>query len=78
MAVHDAIQFAGPGAEIAVVVDEELYYVLEAPVLRVGARFVPNPGRAALEVQLHANVNRIAAAVRRSLEKSTVEVGGDV
>ncbi len=76
--VHDAIQFAGPGAEIAAMVQEELFDVLEAPVLRVGARFVPNPGSAALEAQVYPSVDRIVSAVRRTLGKPAAEVGGDV
>ena len=76
--VHDAVQFAGPGAEIAAIVHEELFDVLEAPVQRVGARFVPNPGSAALEAQVYPSVDRIVSAVRRALGKSTVEASRDV
>ena len=76
--VHDAVQFAGPGAEIAAIVHEELFDVLEAPVQRVGARFVPNPGSAALEAHVYPSVDRIVSAVRRALGKSTVEASRDV
>jgi pyruvate dehydrogenase E1 component beta subunit len=76
--VHDAVQFAGPGAEIAATIQEALFDVLEAPVLRVGARFVPNPGQPALEAQVYPNVDKIVAAVRRTLGKPTVEASGDV
>jgi len=41
--VHDAVQFAGPGAEVAAILQKELFGELLAPVERVGARFVPNP-----------------------------------
>lgn len=70
--VHDAVQFAGPGAEIVATVQEELFDVLEAPVQRVGARFVPNPGATALEAQIYPDVDRITAAVRRTLKKEAV------
>jgi len=76
--VHDAVQFAGPGAEVAAIVHEELFDVLEAPVQRVGARFVPNPGSAVLEAQVYPSVDRIVSAVRRALGKSAVEASGDV
>ena len=66
--VHDAVQFAGPGAEIAATVQEELFDVLKAPVGRVGARFVPNPGATALEAQVYPSVDRIVAAVRQTLK----------
>ena len=36
-------QFAGPGAEIAAILQSELFGELAAPVERVAARFVPNP-----------------------------------
>jgi acetoin:2,6-dichlorophenolindophenol oxidoreductase subunit beta len=71
--VHDAVQFAGPGAEIAATVQEELFDVLKAPVGRVGARFVPNPGAPALEAQVYPNVDRIVAAVRRTLKTPTAQ-----
>jgi len=76
--VHDAVQFAGPGAEIVATVQEELFDVLEAPVMRVGARYVPNPGATALEAQVYPSVDRIATAVRRTLEKAPSEGSRDV
>jgi pyruvate/2-oxoglutarate/acetoin dehydrogenase E1 component len=41
--VHGATRFAGPGAEIAATVTEELFEDLAQPVVRLGARFVPTP-----------------------------------
>ena len=76
--VHDAVQFAGPGAEIAAIVHEELFDVLEAQVGRVGARFIPNPGNPALEAQIYPSVDKIVGAVRRTMGESPVEVAGDV
>src|SRR6201990_859413 len=46
--VHDAVQFAERGAEIAAILATELFGELAAPVERLGARFVPNPAAAAL------------------------------
>lgn len=66
--VHDAVAFAGPGAEIAATIEHELFRELAAPVERVGARFVPNPAVPALEAQVYPDVARIVAAVRRTLD----------
>ena len=40
---HEATQYAGPGAEIAARVSEELFGDLLGPVLRVGGLFTPVP-----------------------------------
>ena len=66
--VHDAVRFAGPGAEIAATLQEELWSTLAAPVARLGARFVPNPAAPVLEAEIYPNAARIAAAVRKTLE----------
>jgi 2-oxoisovalerate dehydrogenase E1 component len=47
--VHDAVQFCGPGAEIAAALGAQLFGELAAPVARLGASFVPVPQAAALE-----------------------------
>ncbi|HZQ57893.1 MAG TPA: transketolase C-terminal domain-containing protein [Acidimicrobiales bacterium] len=68
--VHDAVQFAGPGAEVAAVLQQELFGVLTAPVGRVGARFVPNPAPPVLESQVYPNAARIAAAAQKAVQWS--------
>src|SRR5262249_34928911 len=68
--VHDAVQFAGPGAEIAAILQSELFGELAAPVERVGARFVPNPAAAALEAQVYPSPARIVKAAQRTLDKA--------
>ncbi|WP_007514123.1 alpha-ketoacid dehydrogenase subunit beta [Pseudofrankia saprophytica] len=73
--VHDAVQFAGPGAEIASILHSELFGVLAAPVERVGARFVPAPAAPALESQIYPSAERIVAAVGRTLRGATVKAG---
>ncbi|MDT3445790.1 transketolase C-terminal domain-containing protein [Pseudofrankia sp. BMG5.37] len=73
--VHDAVRFAGPGAEIASILHSELFGVLEAPVERLGARFVPNPGPSALESQVYPSADRVIAAVQRTLAPATVRAG---
>jgi pyruvate/2-oxoglutarate/acetoin dehydrogenase E1 component len=74
--VHDAVQFAGPGAEIAATIQKELFGELAAPVERVGARFVPSPGGARnLEAEVYPSADRIAAAVKRTVEFDNAKVG---
>jgi pyruvate dehydrogenase E1 component beta subunit len=68
--VHDAVQFAGPGAEIVAILQAECFDELAAPVERVGARFVPTPAAAALEAQIYPSPTRIVAAAQRTLEKA--------
>ncbi|MCV7032090.1 alpha-ketoacid dehydrogenase subunit beta [Mycobacterium sherrisii] len=63
---HDAVQFAGPGAEIAAILSAELFGELAAPVERVGARFVPTPAAPALEARMYPTPERIAEAARRT------------
>src|SRR5918911_917251 len=63
--VHDAVQFAGPGAEIAAILSSQLFGELAAPIERVGARFVPNPAAPALDAQVYPSPERIVAAAQR-------------
>ncbi len=65
--VHDAVQFAGPGAEIVATLQAEAFDYLAAPIQRVAARFVPAPAAAALEAQLYPSPARIVAAVQTTL-----------
>jgi pyruvate dehydrogenase E1 component beta subunit len=70
--VHDAVQFAGPGAEVAAILSTELFGELAAPIERVAARFVPNPAAAALEAQVYPSPARIVAAAQRTCERANV------
>jgi pyruvate/2-oxoglutarate/acetoin dehydrogenase E1 component len=70
--VHDAVQFAGPGAEIAAILQSELFGELAAPIERVAARFVPNPAAAALEAQVYPTAARIVEAAQRTLDRAKV------
>lgn len=70
--VHDAVQFAGPGAEIAAILHSELFGELAAPIERVAARFAPNPAAPVLEAQVYPSPDRIVAAVRRTLERAKI------
>ena len=60
---HEATQFAGPGAEIAARVSEELFSELLGPVLRVGGLFTPQPF--AKTLNRHPTGDRIEAKVKQ-------------
>ena len=74
--VHDAVQFAGPGAEIVATLQAECFGQLAAAIERVAARFVPTPAAAALEAQLYPSPARIVAAVQRTFQTSGADVHG--
>lgn len=65
---HEAVTAFGIGAEIAAHVSEHAFRVLAAPVLRVGADFMPVPFARSLEREYLPGVADIVAAVRRSLQ----------
>ncbi len=73
---HHAVQFAGPGAEIAAILSAELFGRLEAPVERVGARFVPTPAAAALEAAALPSPALLVEAALRTLRPSTASAHG--
>ncbi len=65
MVVHEAVRTAGSGAEIAARIQEEAFYDLEAPILRVGALDVPLPQHVLLEAMCIPSVDRIADEARK-------------
>lgn len=68
--VHDAVQFAGPGAEIVATLQSECFDRLAAPIGRVGAPFVPTPAAPNLEALIYPSATRIAAAAHKTLERA--------
>jgi pyruvate/2-oxoglutarate/acetoin dehydrogenase E1 component len=60
--VHQARGFLGPGAEIAALLQEQLFKKLLRPVLRVAPPFVPVPASPALEQAYYPSVADIVAA----------------
>lgn len=62
--VHQAVQRGGFGAEIAAVVQEELFGVLSAPVLRVAGKNTPVPYATELETFHIPSVGEIVDAIR--------------
>ena len=65
--VHEAPSFVGLGSEIAARLSEELYYEMEAPVLRVTGFDTPYPPSRVEEDYL-PDLDRVLHAVDRSLE----------
>jgi acetoin:2,6-dichlorophenolindophenol oxidoreductase subunit beta len=61
---HAAVGVAGPGAEIAAMINEELWGTLERPVARLGAAPAPVPFAPELEAHYYPTAASIAAAVR--------------
>jgi pyruvate dehydrogenase E1 component beta subunit len=64
--VHEAPSYVGLGAEIAARVSEELYYEMEAPVLRVTGFDTPYPP-SRLEEEYLPDLDRVLHTVDRSL-----------
>ncbi|HUD28813.1 MAG TPA: alpha-ketoacid dehydrogenase subunit beta [Novosphingobium sp.] len=67
MVVHEAVKEHGVGAEIASVVNEELFGKLKAPVKRLGASFCPVPFSKPLETAFVPNPATIGEAARAIL-----------
>ncbi len=66
--VHEAVQAFGVGAEIAATLADEGFDDLDAPVVRVGAPFMPVPFAKSLEQGYNIGVAGIVSALRRTLE----------
>ena len=64
--VHEASTFLGLGSEIAATLQQECFYHLEAPVLRVGGYNLPYPP-SKLEEEFLPDLDRVLDAVDRSL-----------
>lgn len=64
---HEAVRAFGVGAEIAARIAEDAFDELDAPVMRVGAPFMPVPFTGALESRYMVNAEGIIAAVRKTV-----------
>ncbi|HUF40615.1 MAG TPA: alpha-ketoacid dehydrogenase subunit beta [Verrucomicrobiae bacterium] len=62
--VHEAVEQSGIGAEIVARVQQEAFYYLDSPILRLAAPFAPVPASPNLEREFLPNKERITAAVR--------------
>jgi pyruvate dehydrogenase E1 component beta subunit len=67
--VHEGFLYAGIGAEIAARIQEACFDVLQAPVLRVANRDVPQPYSTKLEQLVVPSPERIVQAVRQVMER---------
>lgn len=67
--LHEAVKQFGTGAEIACNLSADLFGVLKAPIERLGGAFSPVPMARALEQEWIPNMDKIEAAVRRTLKR---------
>jgi pyruvate dehydrogenase E1 component beta subunit len=67
--VHEGFLFAGVGAEITARIQEACFDILQAPVLRVANRDVPQPYATNLEKLVFPSPDRIIGAVRQVMER---------
>ena len=66
---HEAVMTFGIGAEIAATIAHEGFDELDAPVLRVGAPFMPSPFAPSLEEPFMPNAKDVIAAVHQLVQK---------
>jgi pyruvate dehydrogenase E1 component beta subunit len=65
--VHEAVEQGGVGAEIIARVQQEAFFYLDSPVLRVAAPFAPVPAGPTLEKVFIPGKERIVEAARRAI-----------
>jgi acetoin:2,6-dichlorophenolindophenol oxidoreductase subunit beta len=70
LVVHEAVQVAGFGGEIAATVAEELFDRLKAPVRRLGAPRIPVPYAPQLEEVCRISPAQIAQTMRRMMQST--------
>ena len=64
---HEAVEQGGIGAEIASRIQQEAFYYLDSPIMRVAAPFAPIPASPALEAAFLSGKERILEAARRAV-----------
>ena len=64
---HEAVKQGGFGAELSATISEEAFDALKAPVVRIGAPFVPIPMTSVLEDLCRTTPEKIAEAVRKAV-----------
>jgi pyruvate/2-oxoglutarate/acetoin dehydrogenase E1 component len=67
--VHEAVEQGGIGAEIVAKVQQEAFYYLDMPVLRVAAPYAPVPASPPLEKSFSPDREQIIQAARKILRK---------
>jgi pyruvate dehydrogenase E1 component beta subunit len=73
---HEAVEQGGVGAEIAARVQQEAFYYLDSPVVRVAAPFAPVPASPALEKCFVPGKRDIIRAAQRVLNREAQQVIG--
>jgi pyruvate dehydrogenase E1 component beta subunit len=66
--IHEAVKIGGVGAEIAARVAEEALDLLDAPIARLGAPFVPIPFSPVLESLVKTDAAKIVKAARQTCQ----------
>jgi pyruvate dehydrogenase E1 component beta subunit len=64
---HEAVEPGGIGAEIAARIQQEAFYYLDSPIVRVAAPFAPIPASPALESAFLPGKERILEAARQAV-----------
>ena len=67
--VHEAVADGGIGAEIAMRVQQEAFYDLDGPILRLAAPFSPIPSSSALDKYFAPGKSEIVQAIRGALNR---------
>jgi pyruvate dehydrogenase E1 component beta subunit len=67
---HEAIVRMGFGSEIASIVQEKAFDYLDAPVLRVGAKFAPLPFAPVMEEYVVPHAKDVLEAIRRTVGRN--------
>ena len=67
---HEAVEEGGIGAEIVARVQQETFYYLDSPILRVAAPFAPVPASPTLEKQFLPGKKQIVEAARKIIKKT--------
>ena len=67
--VHEEVQFAGSGAEIAAMVAEKGFDFLDAPIVRIGAPFCPVPFSSKLEQAFIPSQAKIIETIQSLLNR---------
>ncbi|HEX6769114.1 MAG TPA: transketolase C-terminal domain-containing protein, partial [Candidatus Binatia bacterium] len=68
--VHEAVEQGGIGAEIVSRVQQEAFYYLDSPIVRVAAPFAPVPAGPTLEKQFLPKQEQIVEACRCAVAPS--------
>jgi pyruvate/2-oxoglutarate/acetoin dehydrogenase E1 component len=66
---HEAVTRMGWGAEVAAVIQEQAFDYLDAPVVRVGAKFTPIPFAPVMEEWVVPHSQDVLAAIKKTVGK---------